>query len=47
MKAVYIAVCDDQKSELDELTALLRYWQEKHRANLRFKLFSTAVELLD
>lgn len=44
---MYIAVCDDQKSELDELTALLRYWQENRRASMRCKLFSSAVDLLD
>ena len=44
---MYLAVCDDQKSDLDEITALLERWQEEQRASLRFRCFRSAPELLD
>lgn len=44
---MYLAVCDDQKSDLDEITALLERWQEERRAPLRFRCFRSAPELLD
>lgn len=44
---MYIAVCDDQKEELDIVTNLLQRWQEKHHTALRWKTFRSADELLD
>ncbi len=44
---MYIAVCDDQSSELEILVSLLFQWQEEHRTLLRFKTFRSAAELLD
>lgn len=44
---MYIAVCDDQAEELEALSALLRVWQEEHKATLRYQTFRSATELLD
>ena len=43
---MYIAVCDDQISELDILTHLLDLWQKDRRKGLRYKTFRSAAELL-
>ena len=43
---MYIAVCDDQESELEVLTGLLRRWQTERRTSLRFQTFRSAAELL-
>ena len=43
---MYIAVCDDQVSELENLANLLRIWQETYRITLHYKTFSNAIELL-
>ena len=44
---MYLAVCDDQKEELDAVVALLRRWQEERKTVLRFKTFRRAMEMLD
>jgi len=44
---MYIAVCDDQESELEVLTGLLQRWQTERRTSLRFQTFRSAAELLD
>lgn len=43
---MYIAVCDDQLNELDNLSRLLELWREQQNLTLRYKTFSSAVELL-
>ena len=43
---MYIAVCDDQLNELDNLSRLLEFWQEQQNITLRYKTFRSAVELL-
>ena len=47
MRTLYIAICDDQPEELEQIAALLQLWQEEHRTVCRFKMFRTATELLD
>lgn len=44
---MYLAVCDDKKEELDRVLALLNVWREMHDASLHFKVFQSAVELLE
>ena len=44
---MYIAVCDDQASELEAIVSLLNVWQEEHGTALRYKTFQSAAELLD
>jgi len=44
---VYIAICDDQVSELENLINLLHIWQEEHHTTLRYKTFRNAAELLN
>lgn len=44
---MYIAVCDDQISELEKLIDLLNYWQKDHQTTLRYKTFNKAADLLD
>ena len=44
---MYIAVCDDQAEELEQLMDLLDLWQRERRAALRFRSFRSAAELLD
>lgn len=44
---MYIAICDDQVSELEALVALLESWQEARKTKLRFKTFQNATELLN
>jgi len=44
---VYIAVCDDQREELEKLMQLLREWQENRRAAVHWKTFRSGAELLD
>ena len=44
---MYIAVCDDQAQELENLINLLHIWQEEHNATLRYKTFRNATELLN
>ena len=47
MRAVYIAVCDDQIEELEKLTGLLEAWRTDRKANVRYQTFRSAAELLD
>ena len=44
---MYIAVCDDQATDLDHLTGLLDRWQLERNAALRVKTFRSAAELLN
>lgn len=44
---MYIAVCDDQPTELDVLAGLLTQWQNERKTAIRFKLFRSAAEMLD
>ncbi len=44
---MYIAVCDDQMTELDMLKELLDRWQSERQTSLRFKTFHSAAHLLD
>lgn len=44
---MYIAVCDDQLSELELLTELLDQWQKERKMPLRYRDFRSAAELLD
>ena len=44
---MYIAVCDDQAEELEQLMDLLDLWQRERRTALRFRSFRSAAELLD
>ena len=44
---MYIAVCDDQLGELNEILALLQLWQTENNTILRVRTFRSAVELVD
>lgn len=44
---MYIAVCDDQASELELITRLLQTWQEERCTPVRCHTFRSAGELLD
>ena len=44
---MYIAVCDDQPEELNNIDALLCAWEAERNLSLHRKLFSNVVELLD
>ena len=44
---MYIAICDDQQSELNIITELIRKWQIKYNIPLHYKIFRSAAELLD
>lgn len=44
---MYIAVCDDQATELDNLINLLHSWQKNNRNTLQYKTFRNATELLN
>ena len=44
---MYLAICDDQISELDLLSDLLTRWQKERQTALRFKTFRSGAELLD
>ncbi len=44
---MYIAICDDQPEELQQIVDLLQVWQQEHQTMCRFKTFHTADELLD
>ena len=43
---MYIAICDDQQTELTRLTELVSSWQQARRAPLHMKSFQSAAELL-
>lgn len=44
---MYIAICDDQIEELENLTGLLQRWQEAHNCPLHYRTFRSAAALLD
>lgn len=44
---MYLALCDDQRQELDVLLNLLERWQESRHTVLRYKAFDSADVLLD
>lgn len=44
---MYIAVCDDQSNELDNIIHLLNLWQAQQNVTLQYKAFRSAVELLN
>ena len=44
---VYLAICEDDKNDLDAVCSLLDAWQAERGANLRRKAFQSAVELLE
>ena len=44
---MYIAVCDDQLEELNEILELLQLWQTENNTILRVRTFRSAVELVD
>ena len=44
---MYLAVCDDNKKELDTVLSLLDRWQAEHDVPLRRKAFQSAVELVE
>lgn len=44
---MYIAVCDDDSSEVSRIDSFLHSWEAQRRQPLRRRLFSNATELLD
>ena len=44
---MYIALCDDQSEQLENLVHLFQLWQEDRHFSLRYKTFQSAAELLD
>lgn len=44
---MYIAVCDDETTELQALDALLHAWEVERNVPLRRRLFQSVVELLE
>lgn len=44
---MYIAVCEDQKEEMELLQELLQQWQRERKKVLRIKSFQNAADLLD
>lgn len=44
---MYIAVCEDQANELEQIMAMLHSWQQQRHASARCKAFRSAGELLD
>lgn len=44
---MYIAICDDQESILQELSQLLVQWQKRHGIHLHFKTYQNPSQLLD
>ena len=44
---MYLAVCEDQKEDLDAVCSLLDTWEAEHDAGVRHKAFQSAVELLE
>lgn len=44
---MYLAVCDDNRAELDIVSGLLRAWQTERNIPLRCKTYQSAVELLE
>ena len=46
-ECVYLAVCEDQKEDLDTVCSLLDAWAAERDANLRRREFQNAVEMLE
>ena len=44
---VYLAVCEDQKKDLDAVCSLLDTWEAEHDNAMRHKTFQSAAELLE
>ena len=44
---MYIAVCDDEATELNDIDALLHVWETERNIPLRRKLFQSAMELME
>ena len=44
---MYIAVCDDEATELNAIDALLHAWETERNIPLRRKLFQSAMELME
>ena len=44
---MYIALCDDQTEQLNNLVQLFQLWQDDRRFSLRYKTFQNAADLLD
>lgn len=44
---MYIAVCEDQANELEQIMTMLHSWQQQRHASARCKAFCSAGELLD
>ena len=44
---MYIALCDDQAEQLNNLVQLFQLWQDDRRFSLRYKTFQNAADLLD
>lgn len=44
---MYIAVCEDQREEMELLQDLLHQWQQERKTVLRIKSFQNASDLLD
>ena len=44
---MYLAVCEDQKEDLDAVWSLLDAWEAEHDATVRRKAFQSAVEMLE
>jgi len=44
---MYIAVCDDQREDLENITKLLTLWAQQHQTALRFETFQNASDLLN
>lgn len=45
--SVYLAVCDDERGALDAVLSLLDAWQAERKTTVRYKVFQSAVELLE
>ena len=46
MRDVYIAICEDQTNDLENLITLLQTWEKTHDVSLRYRTFQNATELL-
>lgn len=44
---MYIAICDDQHSELEEIEKILDTWQRERNISIKYKRFSNAADMLD
>ncbi len=44
---MYLAICDDQRDELEAAAALVERWQTERHVSLHFRTFRSGLELLD